>query len=182
MTRYVYCIDMETDEYMFLNRDAVENPKYLLCDSDRVRQIIPYIVIASADRSSVAVFQRIKGDSRLKGGMIIGVGGHIEPTDLYGKSDDILFSAAYRELEEELGISNPASLTQTNITICSDDTPVDSVHIGHVFIAEIQSSFVCQDGELEFVGWKTFKELAGMQLESWSMKIRKDVEKWMSKK
>lgn len=181
--KYVYCVDMENGECLFINRDLVENPNYRLGKSHRVRQLIPYIVLVSSDHEKVAVFQRIKGDARLKGGLIIGVGGHVEPTDLYGKKkDDPLFSAAYRELEEELGISTPSSLTQTNITICSDDTPVDSVHYGDVFLAETSSSFICQDGELEFVGWKTFKELAGMELESWSMKIRKDVEKWISRK
>lgn len=177
MIRYVYCVD-ENGENMFLQRDLVENPSYRLAGKRRVRQLIPYIVVANTE-GKVGAFQRIKGDKRLINGVTIGVGGHVEPIDTVGKSKDILFSAAYRELEEELDIVNPASLEMTNITINSDATAVDSVHSGVVFVVEPKSRITCRDGELEFLGWKTFDELSKMDLESWSLIIRKDLEKWM---
>ena len=178
--KFVYCMDMENGEKVFLPRDHVEDPAYRFEDH-RVRQIIPYVVIKNSD-GRVGVFQRLKGDKRLVDGQTIGTGGHIEPEDQEGKRSDILFNAAAREIEEELGVSDPLSLSMTNISIESYATPVDSVHLGKVFVAELGKPFVCQDGELEFVGWKTFKELTGMHLESWSEIIRKDVEKWISNK
>lgn len=181
MTRYVYCVDTASGERMFLQRDLVEDPQYRLGGKHRVRQLIPYIVVTD-NSGRVGVFQRIKGDRRLLSGFTIGVGGHVEPIDTVGKSKDILFSAAYRELEEELDIVDPLSLEMTNIEINSDATFVDSVHSGVVFVVEPRTQrLICMDGELEFVGYKTFNELSDMDLESWSKIIRKDLEKWMSK-
>ena len=180
MIRYVYCRDEVTNETMFLERDRVENAEYRLGGKHRVRQLIPYIVVVNKE-GKIGAFQRIKGDKRLVNGVTIGVGGHVEPIDTVGKSKDILFSAAYRELEEELDISDPASLEMTNININSDSTAVDSVHSGVVFVVEPKWRLTCRDGELEFLGWKTFNELAHMNLESWSTLIRKDLEKWMLK-
>lgn len=179
MKRFVYCIDDATGEEMFLNRDLVESTAYRLCRKNRVRQVIPYIVVLNEEKK-VALFQRLKGDKRLKSGYTIGTGGHIEPIDTIGASDDILFNAARRELDEELGVHSCTNLEMTNIQIKSDDTPVDQVHLGFVFVTELPF-FRCADGELEFVGWKTFDELKNVSLESWSMKIRKDLEKWISK-
>jgi len=180
MIRYVYCRDEVTNETMFLERDRVESAEYRLGGKHRVRQLIPYIVVVNKE-GKIGAFQRIKGDKRLVNGVTIGVGGHVEPIDTVGKSKDILFSAAYRELEEELDISDPASLEMTNININSDSTAVDSVHSGVVFVVEPKGRLTCRDGELEFLGWKTFNELAHMNLESWSTLIRKDLEKWMLK-
>jgi len=176
--RFVYCKDMENGEEIFLPRDQVEDPAYRF-EGHRVRQVIPYIVIKNSE-GKIGVFQRMKGDKRLVNGLTIGTGGHIEPDDQYGKRFDIFFNAAAREIEEELGVMELSSLTMTNITIESDATPVDSVHLGYVFIAELGKSLVCQDGELEWEGWKTFEELETMELESWSKIIRKDVQKWIS--
>jgi len=175
--KFVYCMDMENKEEMFLQRDLVESPSYWR----KVRQIIPYIVVKNSE-GKIATFQRMKGDRRLINEVTIGTGGHIEPTDVYGSRHDILFNAAAREIEEELGVTCVPVLSQTNITICSNDTPVDSVHFGIVFVAELGANIVCQDKELEFMGWKTFDELDKMKMESWSMLIRKDVQKWISAK
>lgn len=178
---FVYCMDMENKEEMFLQRDLVEKPEYWLAGARKVRQIIPYVVVKNAE-GKIATFQRMKGDKRLMNEITIGTGGHIEPTDVYGSRSDILFSAAAREIEEELGVTSVTVLSQTNITICSNATPVDSVHFGVVFVAELGTQLVCQDGELEFMGWKTFDELDKMKMESWSTLIRKDLKKWMSVK
>jgi predicted NUDIX family phosphoesterase len=168
---------MVTGEEMFLQRDLVECKDYRIGEH-RVRQVIPYVVVLSGGK--VGLFRRIKGDKRLIDGYTIGIGGHIEPIDLYGKRYDVLFSAAVREIEEEVGASSVKSITMTNVMIESDATEVDSVHLGIVFVAELNSQPVCIDEELEWNGWKTFSELDLYELESWSKIIRKDLEKWIS--
>lgn len=174
MIKYVFCVDMKTGETMFLQRAKTEDPGYRI-GRHRVKQIIPYVVLVNK-HGQVAVFRRVKGDERLRGNVMIGVGGHVEPFD-YG--ENILEIAASREIEEEVGVRR-ATLMDTGITIDDDSTPVNSVHIGHVFVALVKETIVCKDEELEFLGWTSVEDLPA-EMESWTLLITGDIKRWLTK-
>lgn len=86
-----------------------------------LKQIIPYIIIQDCNRNRTAIYRRAGGESRLHGLWSIGIGGHINLSDIqpdnhsnksdifnnhlfYSKNDfrEILYSGMRRELNEEL--------------------------------------------------------------------------------
>lgn len=119
-------------------------PRYEAELDDTIRQIIPYCLIKYEDWYFVT--RRIDGDSRLIGKHSIGIGGHVEPPK-YNMDNPILVSM-FRELDEELwmGTSDP-NIEQENVVrlfylagiIKSNKTPVDCVHIGLVYVVEVNT-------------------------------------------
>lgn len=115
------------------------------CETDKGwLQVIPYVVFAT-DRYAFAYYRRYGGEKRLRGRMSFGVGGHINPrqeTDVECPSYDVptqILTAAFREIEEELGISAVVFRRDFSLRfvgwVHSDLTTVDSVHLGAVFVA-----------------------------------------------
>jgi len=143
-----------------------------------IRQAIPYVIVMNKRTQRIALFQRKTGDSRLVGGYIIGVGGHVEIEDAVTDersgflTESALFHAAMREIREELGIRpKPESLHQMQMAeIRLSDNPVNSAHLGIVYTYETSARSMknVPEDELEFIGWKTKKELKTYELESWS--------------
>jgi predicted NUDIX family phosphoesterase len=99
------------------------------------KQVIPYCVIASADRILLLKRRARGGEARLHGKLSIGVGGHINPID--GNDDGgLIVNAARREIEEELevrGEYEPVLFGYLN----DDSNPVGAVHLGLVFAANL---------------------------------------------
>lgn len=115
-------------------------------EEDRnIRQIIPYVVIRCGDK----VFRttRIKGDERLIGKQSIGVGGHVDASDvsLY-KTESIaaidtkatVESCVIREINEELNFD----WSDVQIAYCGDfvdDTDdVSKVHLCLLYVIDIK--------------------------------------------
>lgn len=164
--------------YCFLEKSQTEIP-----DEDGVRQVIPYVVIINKATDRIALFRRKTGDSRLVGGYIIGVGGHVEVTDVDYRHDtyeEVINAAACREISEEIGIkhTNVDRLKKMDLhEICLSENEVDRAHYGMIFTYDTNSRSLRKvpDDELEFVGWKMKSELRGYQLESWSNYVLKEV-------
>ncbi|MCA9378838.1 NUDIX domain-containing protein [Candidatus Dojkabacteria bacterium] len=119
--------------------DLEENPEF--------KQIIPYLVLQD-DQGRILYYTRAvgTGEQRLHHKLSIGVGGHVEIEDI-DDAEETIMHALKREVREEIGegieISEPEALG----IIYRDDTPVDQVHIGVLFLAQITSGNIDPDPE-----------------------------------
>ncbi|HEU5297903.1 MAG TPA: phosphoesterase [bacterium] len=118
------------DHAIFRRRGDVEQDPSL-------KQIIPYLVVRHRDR--LFLFQRTAsgGEARLHGKVSIGVGGHVNRSDVEG-ADDVVEAGLRRELAEELVIG--AAWRARLVGVLNDDTnPVGRVHFGLVHVVEVGS-------------------------------------------
>lgn len=163
-----------------------------------LRQVIPYVTLVSDD-GRILAYQRGKAgnEDRLHDLWSIGIGGHVEITDLTeedltGKLSngdlqpasscwDFLAGAADREIVEELPnawLDDDAMVLGGVIRL--SDTEVDSVHVGVWIIAVVSSEEaeeLLEDTEvaLQNPQWMTEAELKTVQLENWSALVFKEL-------
>lgn len=104
-------------------------------EDPRFKQIIPYMVVCRGDE--VFVFRRLRGggEARLHDLYSIGVGGHINRTDV-GDGDPLEVGLA-RELEEELEFRGPRQVRWLGV-LNDERNPVSAVHFGLVY--EVRTS------------------------------------------
>ncbi len=105
-----------------------------------IKQIIPYLMVRHGGR--IFVFQRSAagGEARLHGKYSIGVGGHINRSDVEGDVD-LLEAGLRRELEEELVVD--ARWRPRLVGVLNDDTnPVGGVHFGLVHVVDVDSPHI----------------------------------------
>ncbi len=120
-----------------------------LAESDeRYRQVIPYVLLHQSGRWFSYARTRQGREPRLHDRRSLGIGGHINPTDLSGPVDALrstpmeeLALAARREIAEEVtGLGLPV-LTWLGF-ICSQVSDVERVHLGVVYVAEVRTSAI----------------------------------------
>jgi len=160
----------------FLPRGEVEdNPEY--------KQIIPYIVLKNGDR--YFTYSRDGAETRLKGSLSVGVGGHVNIGDLGTDMSTLVRNAARREYKEE--ISSPESYSSSLLLMgdlgmipravmyagSPDSTAVNKVHFAAVYTVRVSddlSESVDLKEEGKKLGWIPEKELWGCwdELETWS--------------
>lgn len=99
----------------------------LECDMER-RQVIPYIVLRKSGK--IFTYKRAGSEKRLTGLWSCGVGGH-------WRDGENLHDAICRELEEETDLTMYNELHPYGF-VHSNETEVDSVHFGLVFIVDIE--------------------------------------------
>lgn len=102
-----------------------------------MKQIIPYLIVRYDSR--VFAFQRSAGggEARLHGKFSVGVGGHINRSDVEGAAD-VVDAGLRRELMEELVIRGPWK--PRLVGAINDDTiPVGQVHFGLVHVVDLES-------------------------------------------
>lgn len=131
------------------------------------RQLIPYCLIKCNDYYFIT--KRITGDSRLTGKHSIGMGGHLEKLD--GVNNDYIKTGLQRELEEELDIKSNITSIDLIGMICSNNTEVDSVHLGMIYVANVDGLNVnVKETDTLVGGWISKDELLNFdgELESWS--------------
>lgn len=107
------------------------------------RQVIPYcLVVFDYIPPMIFSYKRLGGsEERLEGMCSIGIGGHVELEDR-SKGSPVL-DAAHREIREELVVPEGYHLDVDPCPVMSialDDTPVDRVHVGIVYLATIFDS------------------------------------------
>lgn len=109
---------------VFVDRaEAETNPRY--------KQIIPYAVIRHSERYFLLQRKSAQSEQRLHNKLSIGVGGHINPSEVATDSDVIL-GGLTREINEELYIIS--GYRETLVGLINDDTTdVGRVHLGVLF-------------------------------------------------
>jgi predicted NUDIX family phosphoesterase len=129
--------------------------------NEAFRQVIPYVLIKCDDRW--LVYQRCKGgEPRLDAKWSMGIGGHMEETDLT--------TALARELKEEVAIGSRILKREYKGLIALHSTPVDRVHIGVVYVYTIEEPYVCAiEPELINLHFRLPMDIAeDLDLEHWS--------------
>lgn len=142
-------------------------PRYKAELDPSFKQIIPYVLVINDATGKIFITKRLAGDSRLKGRLSIGIGGHIE-------SAETLHGGMYRELEEEIGI------TEADVTACDfqgyildESSEVSSVHLGLVYELHTDKHHICCQEKNVLIGaWGSATDImepyeTGI-LESWS--------------
>jgi predicted NUDIX family phosphoesterase len=142
---------------VFVRRgDAEEDPSH--------KQVIPYLVLRDGERWFLMRRTKGGGDARLHGLWSIGVGGHLNPGD-----GDVAGGLAREWAEEVVADFEP---DYAPVGLLNDDTtPVGSVHIGFVYVADAGGRPVEIRETEKLVGsFATTNEVAAVRdgLETWS--------------
>jgi predicted NUDIX family phosphoesterase len=98
-------------------------------DDPSFKQIIPYLVLRDGERYFLMRRTRAGGDARLHDLWSIGVGGHLNP------GDGDLPGGLRREWAEELIAAFVPEFRLVGL-LNDDTTPVGSVHLGAVYVAD----------------------------------------------
>lgn len=140
-----------------------------------VVQVVAYVLVRS--RGLYAAFRRTReaGEGRLHGRITLGLGGHVERQDAKGVGPHgAILRAAFRELEEEVDLSQPPHSVPRAGLIYDPSEPVSARHLGAVFLADHEhSSLEVLDPGLEHLGW-----FAPQVLRDHGYASRADVEPW----
>ena len=159
------------------SKDVVIMQRALLETNPIFRQLIPYVVVKQGDKYLAYERSKSGGESRLHNLFSIGIGGHVDAVDAVYDAKGVfqltetLCTGMYRELHEELGLTEADFLGMSTIGYLSKDvTSVDEVHLGIVLVAEVHADLVISSKEdaLNLAGFLTADELAKLNLESWS--------------
>ncbi|MCP4021408.1 MAG: phosphoesterase [Desulfobacteraceae bacterium] len=151
--------------YEFKKRGEAENdPSF--------KQIIPYIMLQTADLKQTAIYNRQGSEKRLHDLWSVGIGGHINPIDAEHNNKSfkqILLKGMERELTEELEKRNLNETPQFTGIINEDITEVGSVHIGAVFRVLTKTPEIFKPGEeLSQFKWVPTQTVKQLNLELWS--------------
>ena len=144
-------------EGRFLRRgDAEEDPTH--------KQVTPYLVLRDGERWFLMRRTRAGGDARLHDLWSIGVGGHLNP------GDGDVAGGLRREWAEELVADFEPAYAPVGL-LNDDTTPVGSVHVGFVFVADAGGRPVAIRETDKLEGrFATTDEVAAVRdrLETWS--------------
>ncbi len=125
------------DYLIRIDRHGSFRPREQVEEDPSFKQIIPYLIVRHSDR--LFLFQRSAAgnEARLRGLFSIGVGGHINRSDVVGASD-LIAAGLRRELDEELVIHG--AWRARFVGVLNDDTnTVGRVHFGLVHVVDVDS-------------------------------------------
>jgi predicted NUDIX family phosphoesterase len=139
------------------------------------KQPIPYLLIQNHDHQ-LATHIRAGGETRLHGLHSIGIGGHVEKTDIppalrdNALLGDILPRALHRELLEETTFAATRPLATRFLGIINEEcTPVGRVHWGLVYLLQLAPSDTLHPRhELCDFAWRSPAVLATRPCEHWT--------------
>lgn len=144
---------------------------------EAIKQVATYIVVRDATMPGrVLGYERAGSESRLRGRISVGIGGHLNDEDRADYGTARVYGGAVRELREEIGPfmfdSNPdVGPALAVIGWLNDDAdPVGRVHLGIVFRAALSRMGFVSAGGKRF-GWFRPADLRAMEpgrLERWS--------------
>lgn len=172
---------LQEDEMWSVLRDAGLwlGPRNQLEEMPQFKQLIPYIAIKCEEQYVCYTRESSGGEQRLHGKTSIGLGGHIDLSDVQFTDDGIDLQAtvelaAEREVREELGDVTIVSKRWLGYII-GDDSPVSQVHIGLAAVWEIaELPKVSAEDEITLRPAATLDEIYAAEqageitLESWS--------------
>jgi len=116
------------------------------------KQIIAQVILRYKDK--YFLHRQVKrNEERLNSLCPLPIGGHIEEID--SNSDDILETALERELHEEVDLkSNIVKKSYLGLIYLEDDNPVNLVHVGFVYIFDLDGVDVhVKEEGLEDIGF-----------------------------
>jgi predicted NUDIX family phosphoesterase len=150
----------------YLERSAAE-------DDPSFKQIIPYVVVADADRVFLMERTDAGGDARLHRKASIGVGGHLNPVD---RGADPLLAGLQREWSEEVRADWTPQFELIGF-LNDDRNPVGAVHLGVVFKVAPRGEIEVREAEKLSGRMVPLAEIAGAweRLETWSQLVAADL-------
>ena len=140
------------EHHFFMARAKVE-------DDPTYQQIIPYVVFRHGDLYFLTHRLRASSEKRLRKQYSLGVGGHINPSDL--DAGDPIQDGLKREWEEEV-IYDGSFETKLIGLLNDESSPVSKVHLGVVFLV---------DGDSPKIAIRETDKLAGELLTLEEMRI-----------
>ncbi len=152
--------------------DAVYGTRCIFEHKNNFKQIIPYIAFIS--NGKVLVYKRSSksGEDRLHEKYSIGIGGHVDLEEDNSKMPlDVVFNAAIREVEEEIGVKIKRENLDVKYLINDDSDEVGKVHFGVGFVINMDISL--ENGEKDILinrKFMTKEEVLEIfdKFESWS--------------
>lgn len=153
------------------------------------RQLLPYTVFKLKDTDQFFTYRRTKqvGETRLAGNASIGIGGHIDLSDVvfdeYSRIDliDTIMESVFREISEEIDAKESffhrvqqTFLKDTKFYLLkSNSNEVGMLHLGIVSVVEVINDDQIKIGEdeLENIGFKTKEEIMELNPEDWTKVI-----------
>lgn len=148
---------LKTDDleelYDLLLKEPEFRPRGELEEDPSYKQIIPQVVLKFKDR--YFLHRQVDGnESRLNSLHPLPLGGHVEEFDA-NENNDLIQTALLRELDEEAEVdSNIIDKRFLGIIYLEDNNPVNLVHIGIMYIFELDEDLVeLREDKLEKVGF-----------------------------
>lgn len=159
---YAHYEQLVRDHQEFLPRVRMEtDPRY--------KQIIPYLIFRHGDQYFVMQRKSQASEQRLQGKLSLGIGGHINPSDLAGAT---VIDWARREFTEEVDFAG--TFTVNFLGILNDDSnEVGKVHAGFVFLLEGDSADILPREEFKSGSLMTLEACKEQyqRMESWSQMV-----------
>lgn len=161
------------DQYVTLIQTHREfMPRGLAEENFKYKQIIPYLVFRYQDLYFLMQRKSSSSEQRLASKYSLGIGGHLREEDIKSSS---LITWAQREFNEEISYQGNVTITPLGL-LNWEETPVDQVHTGFVFLLEGDSPCISIRSELqsgELVPLAICKE---RNLENWSRLVVEHLE------
>ncbi|HUD49224.1 MAG TPA: hypothetical protein VMR33_20515 [Candidatus Baltobacteraceae bacterium] len=175
------CQQVFTPEIAAVEQAVLANCRFLernLAEKDyQFKQVIPYVVVRHQDRCLLIWRTNKQTETRLHNLYSLGVGGHINNTDIPAPNSNIILTGMRRELNEEIAIEGEESCDLVGV-INDDSNDVSRVHMGFVFVlrATTPRYTILEPGKYT-AAWKTSGELASHhgQMESWAQIVYDNV-------
>ena len=154
------------DHHTFLPREQAEY-------DNTVRQIIPYVILRRGRH--YFLLRRLKKQYLpMLLPNSLGVGGHINPTE--EAADDPIAAGLWRELSEEVTLSQITSLTCVGL-INETTGGVSDYHTALVYLLETTGEVTVRETEKMSGSWASPQELSAVfdRLETWSQIVLEEV-------
>ena len=151
----------------FIPRDECEN-------DNTFKQMIPYIIVNHGGRYLTYSRTDQSGEKRLVGLKSIGIGGHINQSDLPEgdhQLDAIIRNCIVREVQEELGVFLPRERYTVRGLLYAPVDDVSRKHFGVVALADIEPDVIVQpENTMTRLEWKPALDLFRTrdEYETWS--------------
>jgi predicted NUDIX family phosphoesterase len=144
-------------------------PRVRMETDPRYKQIIPYLIFRHDKQYFVMQRKSQASEQRLQGKLSLGIGGHINPSDLAGET---VMDWARREFAEEVDFSGTLNVSFMGI-LNDDSNEVGRVHAGFIFLLEGDSANILPREEFKSGVLMTLEECKEnyQRMESWSQMV-----------
>lgn len=173
-------------DYQLERQDLMLGQRSVLEHDEDFRQVLPISIFTC--QGKVWAYERTAkgGESRLHNKIAVAVGGHWDMADLVIENSIInlplsLEQAMARELAEEVKLTSKiVNSYKLDKMICADESEVDRVHLGMVWVHELDGEGLeSAEDQLKTIGFVTPKELLNgdYNMEAWAKIICNIIDK-----